>query len=219
VNQPLAAYVLARLQLSIGDAEAAVKLLDGAFDRESPQEELLAMLASLKLQTGETASAETLYQLGEKHFPASDRWIKGLARIYLQGNNGDKLSPVLTRWSDLEPENLTLHKKLARLALDRSDFAAVADRATTAMRHDVQDAESHALLATALSGQEQRQQAVNEYQTAIQLESRRPDWHASLAALLIQLDRKDEAKKAIAALRELDPEYPKLADLEKSLSP
>ena len=35
-NQPLAAYVLARLQLSIGDAEAAVKLLEGALDRRMP---------------------------------------------------------------------------------------------------------------------------------------------------------------------------------------
>jgi cellulose synthase operon protein C len=218
-NQPLAAYVLARLQLSIGDAEAAVKLLEEALDRDSPNEELLALLASLKLQAGETAAAETFYQLGDKHFPASVRWIKGLARLYLQGNNAGKLVPVLSRWSELEPENLTLHKKLARLAVDRSDFAAAADSATTALRHDVQDAESHALLASALAGKEERGPAVDEYQTAIQLESRQPDWHASLAALLIQLERQDEAKKTVAALRELDPEHPQLAELEKSLSP
>ena len=218
-NHPLAAYVLARLQLSIGDAEAAVKLLEGALDRESPGEELLALLASLKLQAGDAAAAEGLYLLGDMHFPASDRWIKGLARIYLQSNDDAKLAPVLTRWSELEPDNLTLHKKLARLALGRSDFPAAEARATTALRHDVQDAESHALLAAALAGKHHRAESVTEYQTAIQLESRQPDWHASLAALLIQLQRKEEAKQAVAALKGLDPDHPQLAELEKSLVP
>jgi Tfp pilus assembly protein PilF len=217
-NHPLAAYVLARLQLSIGDAEAAVKLLEGALDRQSPSEELLALLASLKLQAGD-AEFEGLYQLGDKHFPGSDRWIKGLARIYLQSNDTAKLAPVLARWSELEPENLTLHKKLARLALDRTDFADAEARATTALRHDVQDAESHALLAASLAGKHHRAESVTEYQTAIQLESRQPDWHASLAALLIQLQRKEEAKQAVAALKGLDPDHPQLAELEKSLVP
>jgi Tfp pilus assembly protein PilF len=218
-NHPLAAYVLARLQLSIGDAEAAMKLLEGALDREAPGEELLALLASLKLQAGDAAAAEELYQLGDKHFPASDRWIKGLARIYLQSNDAAKLAPVLVRWIELEPENLTLHKKLARLALDRSDFADAEARATIALQHDVQDAESHALLAAALAGKENRPEAVTEYQTAIQLESRQPEWHAQVAALLIQLQRREEARKAVAALRELDPDHPELAELDKSLSP
>jgi Flp pilus assembly protein TadD len=218
-NHPLAAYVLARLQLSIGDAEAAVTLLDGALDREAPGEELLALLASLKLQAGDTAAAEGLYQLGDRHFPASDRWIKGLARIHLQSNDAAKLAPVLARWSELEPDNLALHKKLARLALDRSDFATAEARATTTLRHDVQDAESHALLAAALAGQDKRSPAVDEYQTAIQLEGRQPEWHAKLAALLIQLQRKEEARKVVAALRELDPDHPVLAELEKSLPP
>ena len=218
-SHPLAAYVLARLQLSIGDSEAAVKLLEGALDRESPGEELLALLASLKLQAGDSAAAEDLYQLGDRHFPASDRWIKGLARIYLQSNDAAKLEPVLSRWSELEPENLTLHKKLARLALDRADFPVAEARATTTLRHDVQDAESHALLAAALARQDKRAEAVEEYQTAIQLESRQPDWHAKFAALLIQLQRKEEAEKAVAALRELDSDHPELAQLEKSLAP
>src|SRR5207248_1757725 len=97
-NHPLAAYVLARLQLSIGDNESAAALLEAALDKEKPHEEGLALLAALKLKSGDSAGAEELYQLGDKHFPASDRWVKGLAKIYLQSSDDKKLLPMLHRW-------------------------------------------------------------------------------------------------------------------------
>jgi Flp pilus assembly protein TadD len=206
------------LQLSIGDTEAAIALLESALDRDAPQEDLLALLAALKVKAGDLAAAELLYGLGDKHFPASDRWIKGLARIYLQANDAEKLGPTLRRWSELEPDNVTIHKRLARFSLDSSDFAGSMASATIALQLDVEDAETHALLASALAGKNEPARAAEEYQTAIRLDGRQPDWHASLAAILIQLQQKDEARRVIAALRELASDHPKLAELEKSLS-
>ena len=94
------AYVLARLQVEIGDNEQAMTLLEAAFDKDAPHEELLGLLAALKLKSGDTAAAEALYRLGDQRFPLSDRWIKGLARIYLQSGESAKLTAVLRRWSD-----------------------------------------------------------------------------------------------------------------------
>src|SRR5439155_24270306 len=102
-KQPLAAYVLARLQLTIGDEDGAIALLEGAEERNSPHEELLALLAALKLQAKDVAAAESLYELGDRQFPNSDRWIKGLTRVYLQSGNEDKLLKTLQRWSEIEP--------------------------------------------------------------------------------------------------------------------
>jgi hypothetical protein len=49
-GQPLAAYVLARLQMSIGDDQAAAGLLEKSRNEEQPQEDGLALLAAMKLQ-------------------------------------------------------------------------------------------------------------------------------------------------------------------------
>lgn len=218
-RHPLGAYVLARLQLSIGDTQAALEILEASLDRKSPHEEPLALLAALRLKAGDAAAAEELYALGDKHFPASDRWVKGLARIYLQSDDAQKLAPVLRRWSDLEPDNLTIHQKLARLALDKEDFASAAASATNALHLDVEDAEAHSLLAAALAGQQEQAAAAEEYETAIRLDGRQADWHAALAAQYIKLNKKDDARRVVATLRELAPDHPQLAELEKSLSP
>src|SRR5262249_1181103 len=149
----------------------------------SPQEELLALLAALKLKAGDVQAAEELYKLGEERFFASDRWIKGMARIYLQADDAAKLSAVLRRWSEREPDNATLHKKISQLAAAMHDFADAKKSATKAIHLDVHDAEAHALLAAALAGQEQSQAATEEYRTAIQLDDNRPEWKTALAKL------------------------------------
>jgi tetratricopeptide (TPR) repeat protein len=218
-RQPLAAYVLARLQLSIGDTDAAVALLEAALDRDAPQEDLLALLAALKLKNGDTVEAVALYELGDKHFPANDRWVKGLARIYLQADDAEKLAPILRRWSELEPDNLSLHKRLARLNHDKLQWDHAIASATTILHLDIDDAEAHALLAAALAAKDRADQAADEYRTALRLDGRQPDWQASLAALLIRLDKKDDARGAIEELRKLAPDHPQLAELEKSLAP
>jgi tetratricopeptide (TPR) repeat protein len=182
-RQPLAAYVLARLQLAIGDEAGAVKLLDDSLDRNSPQEEVLALLAALKLKAGDVKAAKELYTLGDDRFPASDRWMKGLVRIFLQVNDGKRLAPLLRRWSQREPDNASIQKKLAQLAIAETDFAAAVKSATTAMHLDVQDAEAHALLAAALAGQTRREAAAEEYRTAIQLDGDKPEWKTALGKL------------------------------------
>jgi tetratricopeptide (TPR) repeat protein len=218
-KQPLAAYVLARLQLEIGDHEQAQALLEAALDNHAPHEELLALLAALKLKLGDTAAAEALYRLGDQHFPASDRWVKGLARIYLQLVDSAKLTPVLRRWSELEPGNLSILKKLAQLALAEKDFATALKSATQALHLDVQDVEVHALLAAALTGENKVLAAIDEYEVAIRLDSRQIDCYAALARLQIRVGRKDDARLVIGRLRDLDPRHSQLTELEKSLLP
>ena len=217
--EPLAAYVLARLQLLIGDTDAAVDLLEKALDENKPQEDLLALLAALKLKGEDFAAAEKLYLLGEKHFPASDRWSKGLARIYLHEDDASRLIPVLTRLATLEPDSMTLRKKLAELALEAKDFSQARNWGLQIIHLDLQDAEAHALLAAAAVGLKDFPAACEEYQTAVELSGERNDWRMALAQALADSGKKEEARKAAEALKEKEPDYPGLDKLLESLKP
>ena len=107
--------------------------------------------------------------LGERHFPASDRWAKGLARIYLHDDANEKLLPVLTKLANLEPDSITLRKKLAELAAAAKDFTQVRSWATQIIHLDLQDADGHALLAAAAMGLKEFGLAREEYKTALEL--------------------------------------------------
>jgi tetratricopeptide (TPR) repeat protein len=215
----LAAYVLARLQLSIGDADAALAILEPKLDKSTPQEDFLALLAAMKLRAGDTAAAEALYQLGDQKLPSSDRWLKGLAKIHLQAGDGSKLRPVLSRLAVLAPDDLTIRKKLAELAIAASDFPDAQKWATAAIHLNVQDEAAQASLATALAGQNKHATAVSAFEAAIQLNQNEAKHHAGLAKSLIALGKKDEARAALRKLRDLDLDHPEIAPLEKALQP
>jgi tetratricopeptide (TPR) repeat protein len=222
-KQPDAAYVLARLQASIGDSAGALALLEPVLDQEQPHEEMLALLAALKLQAKDVQAAESLYALGEAKLPHSDRWTKGLAKIYLQSGDSERLRPVLKRWLAGEPDNLTLRRKLAELALAAKDYAEAAEFAKKSIHADVTDAASHARLAEALAGLGKHEAAAKEYETAISLDNSQPDWQAELvwaqlAAAETDAPQREAAEKSLQRLRELNSEHPAIPELEKRLA-
>ena len=120
-----------------------------------------------------------------------------------------KLIPVLRRWSELEPDNLAIHKKLAQLELAQRDFSAATKWATRALHLDVQDAEAHALFGAALAGEKKLAAAIEEYEVAIRLDSRQADSYAALAELQIGLGREDDARLVVGRLKELAPDHAK----------
>ncbi|MBI3836811.1 MAG: tetratricopeptide repeat protein [Planctomycetia bacterium] len=62
----LANYVRARLHLLVGENKEAIDRLEGALDRENPQENLLGLLAGLRLKAENYSAAAELYELGAK---------------------------------------------------------------------------------------------------------------------------------------------------------
>jgi tetratricopeptide (TPR) repeat protein len=218
-QHPLAAYVLARLQLTIGDSDAAITLLAAALDRDAPHEDVLALLAALKLQASDRGAAQELYELGDAKLPHSDRWIKGLVKIHLLSGDNASLAPALERLLKLEPENAAARKKLTQLALAAKDYAATETMAWQGIYADVQDASAHRTLAAALAGQNKHAQAVAEYQTALRLDDQHADDLAALATSLVALDKLDEARETITKLRKLDASHSQLPTLEKAVTP
>ncbi len=87
----LAQYVRARLHLVVGENQEALARLEKYLDRDAPQENLLALLAGLKLRAEDYSVAAELYELGAKHDPGAARWLKSLAAVYLKAKDTDKL--------------------------------------------------------------------------------------------------------------------------------
>lgn len=168
-KQQLAAYVVARLLLKAGEEERATKLLEDSLDRHAPQENLLSLLAAQKLEAGNDAAAADLYELGAAKFPHDIQWLQALGRAYLKSGQDDKLFKVLERLADLDPDDLPMRKKLAQLSLAKKSFDAAARWAKQCLYIDVQDVESHEMLAEALTGLNEQAAASEELDIAAKI--------------------------------------------------
>ena len=216
-NQLGAAYVLARLARLSGDDEAATELLRPALDAEKSDPDALALLADLLTAAGVQAGAEKCYILGRKNFPADDRWLKGLARIYLTKQDNERLSPVLAELAVKDAENLTMRKKLAQLSLAAKDYDAALRWASEAMHLNLRDAAAHALRGSASLGLKKPAIAEREFKVAISLDGSQPDWRADYVRALLQAKKHDEATAALDELARKAPDHSALAELRQAL--
>lgn len=196
----LAAYVLARLYLSIGDAGQAIEILEKSLDDESPQKNALGLLAGLKYKAGDLTAAERLYGLGAKHFPNSPNWLKSLARVYLKTGDKEKLQRALEELAETDYDNVIYRKKLLELAIEAEDFDAASRWANQVLHINVMDADVHAGFAQVLSRQNKHGLAVREYETAIRLAPERDEWRFPLAEACVRAGMRE---KAAAVLKEV----------------
>ncbi|QDU97683.1 tetratricopeptide repeat protein [Lignipirellula cremea] len=218
-NQPLAAYVLARIYLSIGDAAQAVKLLEAALQADPPQQNALALLAALRMKARHWAAAEQLYLRGQKSHPHPDRWLKALTALYLRSGEEEKLRGVLTSLAQIQGDSASVALKLAQLSAKRQEYEAARRWSQQAMQIDIQSAEAHALLAGALVGLEKYADAIEEFETALELDPERSDWRFALADACVQAGDKAKAKATLQALLKRDASYPGAEVLLESLEP
>jgi len=188
--------------------------LEQALDREHPQENLLALLAGLKLRSEDYAAAADLYELGEKHDPQNGKWLKSLAAVYLKSGAEEKLTSVLAKLAESDPDDLPVRKKLAQLAVAAGDWPAAARWTLEGLHIQVMDADLHAWRGDALAGQGNAAGAAGEYAVAVELNPDEARLRLALAAALVKDKRPAEAK---AALEELLKRHPDHAGAKKML--
>jgi tetratricopeptide (TPR) repeat protein len=152
-NQPLAAYVKARLLLDAGDEEQARTFLVGAVDRLNPEPRVLRALGKLYFEAHDFEKAGQIYELGHRAEPYENRWLVELLRVYTQARDRAKQIEILEQLVPTEPDDLDQRKRLAQLLLEAGRPADAARYAREALEIDVRDAEALESLTTALRAQ------------------------------------------------------------------
>lgn len=215
----LAAYVLARLKLVVGEEVEALALLEKHLDRKAPEDRTLSLLAALKLKSKQYDQAAELYGLGRQRHPADPLWLRSLAKVYLAQANDVKLTDVLTRLAPLDADDLVIRKKLAQLSLAAEDFDGAARWATQAIHVDCMDTDVHRMLAEANVGRKRWAAAADEYEVAVKLSAAEPAIWLGLAETSIHADRRERAKAALTKILEIDPQNDRAKQLQTGLAP
>jgi len=215
----LAAFVRAKLHLVVGESDEALAVLDGALDRESPDNKLLGLLASLRVKAKQFAEAAELYELAAAREPQNTEWTKALARVYLQAGDKAKLAGLLARLAEADADDITVRKKLLQMAMAEQDYAAAAGWANQALQIDVLDADVHRDFAAALVGTEDFAAAIEEYEAAISLRPKDNQLRLDLAQACLRAGEVEKGRIAVEAVLDRDPDYPGAAELLEELAP
>jgi Tfp pilus assembly protein PilF len=210
----LANYVLAKLKLAAGEADEAIAVLERSLDREKPDRQTLALLAELKTKAG-SEDALALYELGAEKYPGDLQWSRALARFYLTARDGNKLAPVLVRLANADPDNVTMRKKLALMAVDRQDHAETARWAREAIHIDANDAEMHRTLADALLAQKSHHRAAAAYQIAKLADPRDAGVRVGLVRALVADNQQVAARVELEAFEQLSPDHAEIEPLRE----
>jgi tetratricopeptide (TPR) repeat protein len=216
-NQLRATFVLAQFARLVGDDEEALKLLRPALTAEVSDVYALAMLGELSIAANDLQLAEDCALRGRKEFPADDRWLKGLARIYLSQQDDARLYPILAELVKKDADNLTLRKKLAQLALGASDPEAALRWATSAMHLNLRDPLVHAQRGSAALALDKHELAERELKLAVSLDGTQPAWRADQVRSLLKLKKTAEAQTAFNELEKKSPDFADLQELRQAL--
>jgi tetratricopeptide (TPR) repeat protein len=213
----LASYVLARIHLLVGDTQEALDVLENAVDPDDPEENVINLLAALRLRDKQYNEAAKLYQLASRKDPGNSRWIKALARVYLESGDKRRLGVSLEQLVQMDADELVFRKKLAQMALEVMDYKSAARWAREALQIDVQDAELHGMLARALRNTNQLEEALREFQTSIQLDPKNSDLRLALARAHLEAQQPDKARAVLQELLKLNADHEEARQLLESL--
>jgi tetratricopeptide (TPR) repeat protein len=166
---PLAAAVLADLELAAEDDKAAEKYLSAALDVKSPHPALVRRLARIRLGRSDFKGAAAMYELGRRIAIDKTEWLRGLAVCYLKLEEREKLIDVLKELTTIEADDGAVSSKLAELYSDKKDYANALHYGRLALQVDVMNPETHRLLARAYAATDKPEQAVREYEVVQEL--------------------------------------------------
>ena len=207
----------ARLLLSIGDDEmTALAILEPALDPKQPNERVIDLLAELKMKAGELDEAEKLYELARKDDPFHTKWIAGLARVHLRQKKTAEFLNDLAMIAANDADDIAVRKALAERHLAAGDAAAAEKWADECLYIDVYDPSVHVLLADAQAAGKKYVEAIEEYQTALELKPKKPnDLKVKLAQAQLAAGQRNAAKATIDGVLKADPEHPEAKELRE----
>ena len=150
---PLGSYVKARLLNDGGEAELAYQILEKATGADVTELKTLRLLGRLQFENKKFDEAAKTFERCRTLDPHDPSWLPELAKIYLQAGNEEKLLSVMKDAADMDPDDLTLRRKLSKLAQTKGDHATAEKYARQGLEIDVLDKECQQILLDALAAQ------------------------------------------------------------------
>ena len=215
--EPLAAVVMANLELRGEDVPAAIDWLEPALDREDPHPRVLELLADLRLKQEAFPQAAELFELGLSFDPEHVPWLKGLATALVKTFEYEKLKPVLERLVEVDGDNAAPRKRLAKMALENEEFGDAVRFSRLALNIDVQDVETHRILAEGYGGLKDFAKSVDEWTVALKLKPDALDIEVELARAEAAAGKKDAALERLEKLIDREPDYEPALKLRRQL--
>ena len=204
--------------LTIGDEDAALAIIEPALDPKRPNERVIELLAELKMKAGQLDEAESLYELARKDDLFHTKWIAGLARVHLRQKNTAKFLNDLAMIAANDADDISVRKALAERHLTQGDAAAAEKWAGECLHIDVYDPTAHVLLADAETARKKFTEAIEEYQTALDLKAKKPDdVKVKLAKAQLGAGQRDAAKAILDAILKGDPDHPEAKALRQEI--
>ena len=208
-SNPVAAVVVASLELLAEDVPGAVKILEAAYNKDKPHLLLVKTLMSLRLKQENFVQAAKLAEAGLKSAPHDRDFLRGRigALIELDQNDPAPLIKALTALSETDADNAAARKRLTQLHLAAKDFELAAKYAKLAMHIDVLDAEMHDLLGMSYSGLKKIDKAIREFEVAITLKPGDDTLEFHLAEAFVTAKMKDKAREIAKRILARNPEH------------
>ncbi len=152
-GHPVASIVAARLLRRAKDTDGAKTVLEEAATANPEDGRVLLELGKLHVELKDYDKAAAAFESGRKVASGEADWLDQLARVYDVAKKNDQLAGVLADMTVVNPDDLALHLRLAKLHANANRPADAERVARRALHIDVLNAEAKDVLFAALAAQ------------------------------------------------------------------
>lgn len=216
-KQPVALYVLAKMEWSIGKSEEALAILMPALAGDKPDGRVLDLVAGIRTRQKDYEEAARLFEIGRKLQPMESKWLEGLARVYLLQDQSEKLKPILEELARRDSDNLNVRKKLAELYARDQRWPEAAKWAWEIIYIDVADPSAHRILADAALAQEDYPLAARELEVQLSQGADDPETRLKLARAYSEMGERGKALEEVEKVLENDDDHEQALELKRKI--
>jgi len=182
-------------------------LVDKALARDPFQPEAMLLSARIKLAKGDNAKAVTALEKMVSIYPKSPQVSFQLGRAYTANGDMGKAEDIFSQTIVLDPGFADAILALAEINIRKGDLSAaiVSLKLLAQQRPDL--AQARLLLAQAYAGHGDLDDALTIYRQLEEQYPRNPQTPMMRGLVLLQQNKRDEARKAFDRTRELAPDY------------
>ncbi len=197
-TEPLSATFLARRALIEKKLDEALALLQAAYNEQQPHPLLLDAYAEAALRNKQPELAEQLLQRAVDMYPLELDFVRDLL-LAKTGAGRDELSlqPLLEIVAVRDVDDVATRKRLARLALERQDWATALRWGNEVLYIDTLDTTTQRLVATAAYQAKDDRRCIRAWQTLDSLETLTDADRLQLAKSLKRTGQKQAAREEL----------------------